>query len=94
MFKKQHILLGILFLGMSIKPIYTNNEFYRSCFKVMAVFAVYVAIQTTYNNYISAKKSEIQKKPHICDLCKAKLDQKGPAIRVKTTEKNNLKEKV
>lgn len=96
MFKKQHILLGVLFLGMSIKPIYTNDKFYSSCFKVMVLFTIYVAIQTTYNNYISTnKKPEIQKKHRICALCKVKLDQSGPAIRVKTTEKeNNPKEKV
>ncbi len=95
MFKKQHILLGILFLGMSIKPIYAS-KFSNSAIAVTIPFVVIpYAGKEIYKYYSTNKKPETQKNPHICHLCKVKLDQSEPAIGVKTTEKeNNLKEKV
>ncbi len=38
-FKKQHLLLGFLFLGMSIKPIYAGN-FGNSAIAVTILFVI------------------------------------------------------
>ncbi len=85
----------VFFLGMSIKPIYAGN-FGNSAIAVTILFVIIpYAGKKIYEYYSTNKKPEIQKKHRICALCKVKLDQSGPAIRVETTEEeNNLKEKV
>ena len=68
MFKKQHLLLGVLFLGMSIKPIYIYTEqdnFGRTIFKIMISVTVVLicnSCKTVYDSYYETnKKPETQK---------------------------------
>ncbi len=97
-FKKQHLLLGFLFLGMSIKPIYAGNFGNTAIAVTILVVVIPYAgkkIYESYESYSTNKKPKIQKNLSFALLCKVKLDQNGPVIRVKTTEKeSNLKEKV
>ncbi len=83
MFKKQHILLGALFLGMSIKPI--DND------KLFVGLAIIIVTGTTYGvykYYQTDKKPETQKKPNNTKI-PDQPDQIGPVICIGITEGGN-----